>query len=237
MGAITISSAHFLTFEGIDGSGKTTLIHLLSDHLKSKNISCLVTREPGGTPLAEEIRNLLLSPRQERVYSETELLLYESSRAQHVNGVIKPALDFGQSVICDRFCDATVAYQQYARGISSSKVGWLNKFATSGLEPDLTFFIDIPPEEGFARLSSRSRYFDRMESSSEKMTRQGLLISYGPDYEQRKKQFLSFNKKVRNGYLNLLSQHPDRIVKIDGTPPSEQVFQSVLNTVQARFGW
>lgn len=117
------------------------------------------------------------------------------------------------------------------------KVNWLNQFAASGLDPDLTFFIDISPEEGFTRLSSRSGYFDRMESSSEKMTRQGLLIAYGTSYEQRKKQFLLFNKKVREGYIHLLTKYPNRFVQIDGTLPVEQVFQSIRNTLRARFGW
>src|SRR3970282_2603431 len=119
-------SAPFLTFEGIEGSGKTTQVRRLSVHLKERGIPHRVTREPGGTKLADEIRSLLLSPREEPVFPETELLLYEAARAQHVRGVILPALSSGQAVLCERFYDATSAYQGVSRRIDVPSVEWLN---------------------------------------------------------------------------------------------------------------
>src|SRR5512145_1078823 len=144
--------APFVTFEGIEGSGKTTQIRRLSEYIKTKGIPHLVTREPGGTPLANEIRALLLSPREESVFPETELLLYEAARAQHVRAVILPALAEGTAVLCDRFCDATLAYQGFSRGINVSRVEWLNEYASAGSVPDLTLLFDIAPEEGFRRI-------------------------------------------------------------------------------------
>ncbi|MBI5576419.1 MAG: dTMP kinase [Deltaproteobacteria bacterium] len=207
-------TAPFVTFEGIEGSGKTTQIRLLSGHLEKKGIRHRVTREPGGTPLADEIRSLLLTPREERVFPETELLLYEAARVQHVRSVILPALSSGQAVLCDRFSDATVAYQGFSRNIDGARIDWLNGFATCGVMPDLTFLLDIPPEAGFARIRGRRSGPDRIESES-----------------------LEFHGKVREGYLRLQELNPERIVRIDASPTAEEVFRKVLETASARLGW
>jgi len=206
--------APFVTFEGIEGSGKTTQIRLLSDYLKTKGIPHRVTREPGGTPLADEIRALLLSPRDESVFPETELLLYEAARAQHVRSVILPALSSGLAVLCDRFCDATSAYQGFSREIGGDRIDWLNAFASGGLSPDLTFLLDIPPEEGLTRLRGREARPDRIESES-----------------------LEFHRKVREGYLRLQRDRPDRIVLLEGSHSAENVFRRVRETVSARLAW
>ncbi len=211
---MTSRRAPFVTFEGVEGSGKTTQIRHLSSDLAAKGVPHQVTREPGGTPLADEIRNLLLSPRGEKVFPETELLLYGAARAQHVRGFILPALSAGRAVLCDRFCDATTAYQSDGRGIPPDPVEWLNRFAAAGLVPDLTLLFDLPPEAGFSRIGGRDRPADRMERES-----------------------LAFHRAVRDGYLRLLSRHPDRIVRVDAALPEEAVRQRVREAVAARFGW
>ena len=206
--------APFVTLEGIEGSGKTTQIRLLSEYLTARGIPHVATREPGGTPLADEIRRLLLSPREETVFPETELLLYEAARAQHVHAVILPALSAGNAVLSDRFFDATSVYQGFSRGIDDAQIEGLNSFASGGLVPDLTFLFDIDPENGFRRLYGRGVKPDRMESET-----------------------MEFHRKVREGYLRLQKGHPDRIVRIDGLPPADEVFRHVRQGVAARFGW
>ncbi len=206
--------APFVTFEGIEGSGKTTQVGLLSEYLSGKEIPHVVTREPGGTPLADEIRGLLLARREERVFPETELLLYEAARAQHVRAVILPSLSSGKAVLSDRFSDATTAYQGFSRGIDAARIEGLNAFAAGGLLPDLTLLFDIDPEDGFRRLHGRGRRADRMESET-----------------------LEFHRNVREGYLRLQAAHPDRIVLIDGALPAGEVFRLVQAGVAARFGW
>ncbi len=204
----------FLTFEGIEGSGKTTQLRRLAAHLEGKGVPHLVTREPGGTPLADEIRSLLLTPREETVFPETELLLYEAARAQHVRGVILPALHAGKAVLCDRFYDATTAYQGYARGLNAATVVIANDIAAGELVPDLTLLFDLPPETGFARIAERGGTIDRMERES-----------------------LAFHRKVREGYLHLVKSFGGRIVRIDASLPEEEVFRLVFETVKERLGW
>jgi dTMP kinase len=208
------TAAPFVTFEGIEGSGKTTQIRRLSAHLAAKGVPHLVTREPGGTPLSDEIRALVLVPREETVFPEAELLLYEAARAQHVRGRILPALLSGRTVLCDRFCDATTAYQAHARGLAAEQVERLNRFAAGELVPGLTLLFDLPPEDGFARIRGRGGPKDRLERES-----------------------LDFHRAVRDGYLRLAGLEPGRIVRIDAAPPEEEVFRSVLRTVAQRFGW
>jgi len=204
----------FVTFEGIEGSGKTTQVRRLSAHLAAKGVPHLVTREPGGTPLSGEIRRLVLAPREETVFPEAELLLYEAARAQHVRGLILPALRSGQAVLCDRFCDATTSYQAHARGLDASLVERLNRFAAGGLVPCVTLLFDLPPDEGFARIKGRGYAPDRLERES-----------------------LDFHHAVREGYLRLAEKDPGRIIRIDATAPEEEVFRSVLLAVGQRFGW
>lgn len=210
----TDRTAPFVTFEGIEGSGKTTQIRRLAAHLAAKGVPHLVTREPGGTPLSDEIRGLVLVPREETVFPEAELLLYEAARAQHVRGLILPALRSGRAVLCDRFCDATTAYQSHARGLDASLVERLNRFSAGGVVPVLTLLFDLPPEEGFARVKGRGFKRDRLESES-----------------------LDFHRAVREGYLRLAGRDPGRVVRIDAAAPEEEVFRSVLRTVAQRFGW
>ena len=210
----THTRGYFLTFEGIEGSGKTTQLRRLAAHLESKGIPHIVTREPGGTPLADQVRSLLLTPREEAVFPETELLLYEAARAQHVRGAVLPALEAGKAVLCDRFSDATTAYQGHARGLGADRVELLNRYAAGGLVPDLTLLFDLPPETGFARVAGRGGAADRIERESP-----------------------AFHGKVREGYLRVLEGAGGRVVRIDASLPEEEVFRLVLAAVEERFGW
>ena len=178
----------FITFEGVDGSGKSTQAHMLAARLEVEAIPNLITREPGGTALAEKIRQLLLFTEEVKLAPGTEVLLYAASRAQHVSEVIRPALNRGEVVISERFTDSSLAYQGFASGNDPELVRQVNSFATGGLVPDLTFFLDLSAEEGWRRVLERSGAEDRMEAKG-----------------------LSFQEKVRQGYLRLAAGEPERI--------------------------
>ncbi|HHW11688.1 MAG TPA: dTMP kinase, partial [Firmicutes bacterium] len=171
----------FVTFEGIDGSGKSTQAQMLAARLTAEGVPTVITREPGGTVLAEKIRELLLFP-EEDLAPETEVLLYAAARAQHVRQVIRPGLARGAVVICERFTDSTLAYQGFASENDPELIRKLNTFATGGLVPDLTFLLDITPEQGWSRVQERSKNngTDRIEAKG-----------------------LAFQEKVRQGYLRL----------------------------------
>ncbi|HOO60927.1 MAG TPA: dTMP kinase [Bacillota bacterium] len=170
----------FITFEGIDGCGKTTQLTSLSQMLQSKGYEVLLIREPGGTSIGEKIRSILLDKNNLDMTPITELLLYEAARAQITQEKIRPWLERGNCVICDRFYDSTVAYQGYGRGLSLSDIHELNELSTNSLAPDITFLLDISPEEAYARREGRGGEEDRLEGEG-----------------------LAFMKKVREGYLTL----------------------------------
>lgn len=175
----------FITFEGPEGSGKTTQIELLRQYLSKKGLSVLVTREPGGEEAAEKIRGILLSPKYS-IEPLTELFLYAASRVQHVEKVIRPALKKGKVVLSDRFCDATFAYQGYGRKISKELIEKINNISTSGLKPHLTIVLDIETKIGLKR--ARAKRVDRIE-----------------------KEPIAFHQRVRQGYLRLAKEEPGRI--------------------------
>lgn len=182
------SNGVFITFEGPDGCGKSTQSKCIYDILKKRKIEVLLTREPGGTKLGEKVRRILLDPETGRITSLSELLLYMAGRAQHVETVIKPALSRGMVVLCDRFIDASEAYQGYGRGVPLPFVRELNRISTSGLFPHRTILIDFDPKKSLAKTSSRSNGKDRMESEG-----------------------LTFHKRVRKGYLEIAAREPERI--------------------------
>ena len=186
----------FITFEGSDGSGKTTQINLLSAHCKESGHQVIITREPGGTPIAESIRAIILDPNNKELTPVTEALLYAASRAQHVAEVIKPALEEGKIVLCDRFMDSSIAYQGYGRKLGDD-VRIVNEFAVQGLVPDLTFFVDVQPSEGLARIEKNGN-FDRIE-----------------------KEKLAFHEMVYSGYKALAKQNPQRYITVDGSASVE----------------
>lgn len=182
----------FITFEGPDGSGKTTQALLLISRLKKAGYAVLHTREPGGEPVAEKIRALLLAP-QNRITPVAELLMYWAARSQHVHWVIKPALKQGMVVVCERFSDATMAYQGFGRGLDRTWISKMNKIAAAGLEPGITFLLDVAPRRGLRQVMKAKGRKDRFEREN-----------------------LGFHNKVRKGYLCIARQYPRRIKIISG---------------------
>ena len=189
----------FITFEGIEGCGKTTQLRLLKEALEGRGSRVTATREPGGCPIADKMRAILLDADNSAITPLSELLLYAAARAQHVREVIVPALDAGGIVLCDRFTDATIAYQGDGRGLDLATIGELNRLATGGVEPHLTVLIDCPVEVGL------SRALARIESTS------------GAREERFELESVRFHERVRDGYLRLAAAYPERFVVVDGS--------------------
>lgn len=200
----------FITVEGTEGVGKSTNIDFLCRLLKKRGIEVVLTREPGGTPLAEELRELLLTPREEKVSQDTELLLMFAARAQHLENVIRPALERGAWVISDRFTDATFAYQGGGRGVSFTNIECLESLVQHGLRPDLTLLLDLPVEIGLQRASARSE----------------------PDRFEREK--LAFFERVRGAYLQRAGAEPERFAVINAELSIQDV-QQQIETAIVRF--
>jgi len=201
----------FITIEGGEGSGKTSLIKLLVNDFKKLNIDTLTSREPGGSKIAEEIRQVILNVENTKMDYMTEALLYAASRKQHLEEIIKPAINEGKLVICDRYIDSSLAYQGWARGLGIENVYDINMYATEGFLPDLTLFIDIPAEVGLERIKSNNRDVDRL------------------DLEK-----ISFHHKVREGYLKIAEMYPERIVVIDGNKSLEEVYEDIKKVIFER---
>jgi dTMP kinase len=198
------SSSHFITFEGPDGSGKTSQLKLAAAWLEDMGIPLLITREPGGTPIGEEIRRLVHDTKRTEMAREAEILLYSASRAQHVAEVILPALKAGKVVLCDRFFDSTYAYQGYGRGLPMEPLRLITKFATQNLTPDLTLYLDISPEIGIQRRESGGEVLNRLD-----------------------REALDFHQRVREGYLSLIKENPERWRIIDGARTREEVHHAI----------
>ena len=201
----------FITFEGIDGCGKSTQCEMLKDYLKERGVDFIFVREPGGTVIGERIREILLDKKNSQMTPRTELLLFEAARAQITDEVIKPALDEGKIVICDRFFDSSSAYQGKARGMGMDFVGDLNMAATGGLKPDITFFFDISAEEALARRGKRGEASDRIELAG-----------------------LKFQEDVRQGYLEIAEKSGGRIVTIDAGQSVEEIFEEIKDKLKGR---
>jgi dTMP kinase len=201
-----VGQGTFITFEGIEGSGKSTQAGLLKTFLEDQGLEVLVTREPGGSPIGEQIRRILLDPGNHGMVPLAELLLYEASRCQHVEAVIRPALEDGKMVICDRFFDASTAYQGHARGLEIKMVGELNLIATGGRKPDLTIVLDLPVDMGIKRLG---RKLDRIE-----------------------REAVAFHERVRQGYLRIAEVEPDRVKVVDAARSADDTFSDVRDLVE-----
>lgn len=204
-----IVQGHFITVEGGEGSGKTTVLDLVYKELIALGYSVLVTREPGGIPIAENIREIILNPNNTQMEKRTEALLYAAARRQHLIEVIAPALKKGQIVLCDRFIDSSLVYQGHARGIGMKEVMAINDFAIGDLLPELTLFFDIEPKEGLARIEKN---------------------------EQREKNRLdleeiAFHEKVYEGYQLLLDKYPERIKRIDATQTIKEVTSESIEKI------
>jgi len=194
-------SGKFITFEGSEGSGKSTQAGLVIDYLKSKKLPTLLLREPGGVKISENIRKLLLDVNNTGMGDECETLLYMAARAQMVKEVLEPQLRSGKIILCDRFLDSTIAYQGYGNGIDIKTIEQLGRFATKEIAPDLTVLFDIQPEKGLSRAGAKK---DRIESRS-----------------------LEYHNRVRNGYLDLSKKYPARIKVIKVDAAKEEIFKRV----------
>ncbi|WP_334075590.1 dTMP kinase [Paenibacillus sp. A14] len=201
----------FITLEGGEGSGKTSVIHELGKALEERGIPYLITREPGGIRIAEEIREVILNPIHTEMDSRTEALLYAAARRQHLAEKVEPALAQGITVLCDRFVDSSLAYQGYARGLGIDEVLSINLFATAGRFPDITFYMDIEPEVGIARIAAaQGREVNRLDLEG-----------------------MDFHHKVREGYEVLAAMYPDRIRKVDASVSLDEVATEIRGRLAA----
>lgn len=199
-----MARGRLITLEGIEGVGKSTNLAFMAEHLRSAGVQLVATREPGGTPLAEEIRQMLVMPRTEPVAGETELLLMFAARAQHVRSLIEPALARGDWVLSDRFTDATYAYQGGGRGVPVEAIAWLENYVQGALRPDCVFLLDIEPEAGLARARARSADVDRFE-----------------------REALEFFSRVREAYLARARSAPQRYCVLDAAQPLSIIHQQI----------
>lgn len=205
----------FITIEGPDGSGKTTALQQVVPRLQQEmNRKVVATREPGGSPIAEKIRSLILDPSHTDMDSRTEALLYAASRRQHLIEKVLPVLESGDVIFCDRFVDSSIAYQGYARGIGEEGIREINQFATEGIEPDVTLYIDVPAEVGIQRIHAN---LDERE------------------YNRLDQEKLDFHEKVRAGYQHLAQANPERIVVVDGTMSRESVAEACYHIIKNRY--
>lgn len=199
----------FITFEGPEGAGKTTVIQKIAERLAEENMDVLATREPGGIEIAEKIRSIILDPEHTAMDERTEALLYAAARSQHYFEKVRPALDAGKMVICDRFIDSSLAYQGYARGIGVDEVLSINEFAIGKKLPDMTILFDLAPEVGLARIHAHGeREVNRLDVES-----------------------LAFHKKVREGYLQLVERYPKRIHVVNADQNIDRVVEDVWSLI------
>jgi len=209
-----MSRGLFITFEGPEGSGKSTQSKRVHQHIASRGLNALWTREPGGTPVGDKIRSILIDPENAGMSDLTEVLLLAACRNQHVDQVITPGVEAGKIIVCDRFADSTLAYQGYGRGVDMSHLIYLHNMVTKGLAPDLTILVDIESERGLARVQSRGEV-----QGGDRIEREGL----------------EFHRKLRKGYLEMASNYPARYEIIDGDRTQDEVFQDILERLEKRF--
>lgn len=206
-------TGRFITFEGGEGTGKSTQSRLLASHFEQSGMKVVQTREPGGPPSAEEIRNLLVTGAPDRWSPMAEALLFFAARVEHWRALIEPALKAGKHVICDRFSDSTMAYQGYAGDLSRETIEKLHALALPGVQPDLTIILDMPVGEGLARAASRKGGDDRFE-------RKGA----------------EFHERLRQAFQDIAKREPRRCMLINANQPIERVHNAVLNAVHAKLG-
>ncbi|WP_409252452.1 dTMP kinase [Bacillus sp. SCS-153A] len=200
----------FITVEGPEGAGKSTIIKKMAEELTERGHEVVLTREPGGITIAEEIREVILNPENTAMDERTEALLYAAARRQHLAEKVIPALKDGKVVLCDRFLDSSLAYQGHARGIGMDEVYSINKFAIEDTMPDMTLYFDVEPEEGLKRISAhKGREVNRLDLEA-----------------------LDFHEKVREGYLMLLEKFPERIKKVDASASFVEVYKQALTIVE-----
>lgn len=202
----------FITLEGGEGSGKTTVLGRVAAYLQNRSMPYRITREPGGIEIAEKIRSIILDPAHTAMDPRTEALLYAASRSQHLAEVVEPALREGLTVLCDRFIDSSLVYQGHARGLGIEEVWSINRFAIGNRMPDLTLYLDVDPEVGLSRIAAnQDREVNRLDLES-----------------------LAFHQKVREGYQLLVNAYPERIVVLDANRPIHLVEQDIMRTLEER---
>ena len=204
---------HFLTFEGVEGSGKTTQIQLLLAWLRTRTDKVLHTREPGGTAIGDGIRAILLHPDHTEMVPEAEILLFSAARAQIVQQVIRPHLEQGWIVVCDRFADSTLAYQGYGHGLSLEALRQITAFATGGLTPDLTSYLDLDVDAGLQRKAQTPEEWNRMEAKE-----------------------VAFHRRVRDGYHALIAAEPERWLVVDAEQPVDVIQAQIRRRVSKMLG-
>ena len=207
----------FITLEGIEGSGKTTQIRRLKTYFEDRGYQCLITREPGGTVIGEKIRAILLDPHNRDLVPSAELLLYMADRAQHIHALVKPALEAGRVVLCDRYFDATLVYQGFARGLDIRLIENLHTLLFDNLKPDVTLLLDLPPRIGLARA------WKQLDDGS----RAGAESRF-------EEETVAFHEKVRSGYLELAHLEPGRFRIIDASRDAQQVQAQIQKEIS---GW
>ncbi len=203
----------FISFEGVEGSGKTTQVNMLHAHLLRMNVDVVATHEPGGTRIGEEIKRIILDPALQEMHAMTETILYAADRSQHYFEIIKPALDAGKVVICDRFIDSTLAYQGVARRVGMEGVQNLNEWITDDLYPDLTFLLEIPYRLGLKRIQARKAELDRIESEGQ-----------------------AFHEQVQEAYKTLAKFFPNRFKVLNGADKPENIHHLVMQDVTQLLG-
>lgn len=196
----------FITLEGPDGAGKSTQVENIKSYFENAGREVVVSREPGGTPISEKLRNIVLDNGNAEMDDITEMFVYAAARAQHVSEKIRPALDKGSVVVCDRFVDSSIAYQGYGRNLGD-QVAEVNRYATCGLEPDVTFFMDLDPEIGRSRIGKDVR--DRLEQ-----------------------QKLDFHYRVYEGYKAICEKYPERVVRIDATRTIDEIKEDIYSKLE-----
>lgn len=207
-----MQSGYLISFEGPDGSGKSSVLQSIARELESQGREVVITREPGGVPIAEKIRQVILDPENKGLDEKTELLLFVAARRQHLTERVLPALSQGKVVLMDRFIDSSIAYQGYGRGLSIFDINWLNDYATDGLKPDLTLYFDLDVEIGLERIAkSQDRVADRLDQED-----------------------LDWHKRVREGYLSIVSEDPERFVQIDASQSKEEVLAASLDVLHEK---
>lgn len=197
----------FITYEGIEGSGKSTQMEMLADYMEERGATVVKTREPGGCQLGRRLRSMLLDCRQTELTPRAELCLFLADRCQHLAEIILPALEAGHTVLCDRYTDSTIAYQGFGRGMDVANLRALNQLAAGALMPDLTFLLDLPVQTGLSRAGARNRI-------------EGTVISEG----RFDSESLDFHKRVREGYLEIARGSPERVKVIDASRSAEEIF-------------
>ena len=201
--------SHFITLEGPEGSGKSTQAQMLAEELEHKGVKVLLTREPGGDPVSEDIREILLNGQDHSVLDRTEVFLYLAARAQHTERIIRPRLEDGFTIVCARYVDSTVAYQGYGSGLDLDLIHRMNSFATGGLMPDLTLLLDIDVEIGLRRQSEWNRF---------------------------ERKAVDYHRRVREGFLEEARLHPERIVVIDAAQSIEAIHHEIIRQVAEKLG-